>query len=73
MHRLTVSLQLIWAVIVVTMPNDWKTFIEANFSTITEEFKKYTNKQLSDEFYSLDTSRIFYCVVGRRENFNDKT
>ena len=53
---------------------DWKIFIEANFSAITEEFKKYTNKQLTDEFYCLDTSRIFYCVIaGRRDDFNDKT
>lgn len=54
--------------------DDWKIFIESNFSTITEEFKKYANKQLPDEFYSLDTSRIYYCVVaGRRTDYNDKT
>lgn len=54
--------------------NDWKAFISANFSAITEEFKKYTNKQLPDEFYRFDNTRFNYIVIaGMRSNFKEKT
>ncbi len=54
--------------------NDWDAYIMSNFSAITSEFKKYTSKQLPDEFYSYDNTRINYMVIaGRRSDFNDKT
>ena len=54
--------------------NDWKDFLASNFSTITTEFQKYTTKQLPDEFYSFDPTRMNFAVVaGRRDNFNKRT
>jgi len=54
--------------------NDWKAFIQSNYSTITAEFKKHTTKQLTDEFYDYDATRMnFVVVAGRRDDFNDKT
>ena len=54
--------------------NDWKAFIDSNYSAVTAEFKKHTNKQLPDEFYTYDTTRINYVVVaGRRSDYNEKT
>ena len=54
--------------------NDWKAFIQSNYSTITAEFKKHTTKQLPDEFYDYDATRMnFVVVAGRRNDFNDKT
>lgn len=52
--------------------DDWKTFIESNYSTIYTEFQKYTTTTLPDEFVRFDSSRMNYVVVaGRRENFNN--
>lgn len=54
--------------------NDWKAFIDSNYSAVTAEFKKYANKQLPDEFYTYDATRIHYVVVaGRRNDYNEKT
>ncbi len=54
--------------------NDWKTFIESNYSSVTSEFKKHTSKQLPDEFYTYDATRMNYVVVaGRRSDYNEKT
>lgn len=55
---------------------DWDTWIESNFHSLTDEFRKSTvpRKPLPNEFVSLDKTRIFYAVVaGRRSDFNDKT
>lgn len=55
---------------------DWKTYIEANYSSIKAEFEKNTTKPLPKEFTSFDSSRIHYVVVvGRRQDFdrNEKT
>lgn len=55
---------------------DWDTWLDSNFSTLRNVFKKYKNpsKELPSEFYEYDKTRIHYLVVaGRREHFNDKT
>lgn len=58
----------------ISQINDWKAFIESNYGAVTTEFKKHTIKQLPDEFYTYDTTRMNYVVVaGRRNDFNDKT
>ncbi len=58
----------------INQVNDWKAYLSANYSIITEEFKKYTSKQLPDEFYRFDSTRFNYIVIaGRRSDFNDKT
>lgn len=54
--------------------NDWKNYIASNYSSISAEFKKYTTKQLPDEFYTYDATRFHYIVVGgRRKDFTEKT
>lgn len=51
----------------------WKRYIEANFSSLTEEFRKYTNKTLSNEFCIYDSTRFFFVVIaGRRDFFNEE-
>lgn len=58
----------------INQVNDWKMWIEANYTSFVESFQKETFKELSKEFYKLDTSRIHYIVVaGRRKNFTEKT
>lgn len=50
---------------------DWKTYIEANYSSIKAEFEKHTKKPLPKEFTSFDSSRMHYViVVGRRRDFD---
>lgn len=50
---------------------DWKGYLEANYSSIKAEFEKHTNKPLPKEFTSFDSSRIHYVVVaGRRNDFD---
>lgn len=54
--------------------DDWKTFIEENYSTISAEFRKYTSKMLPNEFHTFDSTRMHYVVVaGRRSDYKDKT
>jgi len=54
--------------------DDWKIWIEANYSSFIETFQKETDKNLPKEFYKLDTTRIHYALVaGRRNNFTEKT
>lgn len=54
--------------------DEWKTFIESNYSTIYEEFRKFTHKSLPDEFMRFDSSRMNYVVVaGRRQDFENDT
>lgn len=54
--------------------NDWSAFIQSDYSSITTEFKKYTRKQLPDEFYKYDATRFNYVVIaGRRSDFSEKT
>lgn len=56
--------------------NDWKIWLDGNYSSLKENFNKYKSntKPLSEEFYTLDTSRIHYVVVvGRRIDFIEKT
>ncbi|MFC4636077.1 Shedu anti-phage system protein SduA domain-containing protein [Dokdonia ponticola] len=55
---------------------DWDSWIEGNFSSLKLIFNKYKspNKNLPNEFLTLDKSRIHYTVIsGRRSDFNDKT
>lgn len=54
--------------------NDWKYFLEKNFTTLYSEFEKYTNDNLPDEFRRYDSTRMNYLVVaGRRADFKEKT
>lgn len=52
---------------------DWKTFIESNYSTIYSEFEKYTKKDLPKDFVHFDSTRMHYVVVaGRRVDFDNE-
>jgi hypothetical protein len=56
--------------------SDWQSWLEENFSSLTETFDKYRHpeKPLPREFMKFDSSRIHYAVIaGRREHFNEKT
>ncbi len=56
--------------------NDWDTWLEENFNTLSEIFGrlKNPNENLPNEFYKLDKSRIHYVVVvGRREHYKERT
>lgn len=60
----------------ISQLEDWSRWLQSNYYSLTETFKKYKNneKQLSDEFYNYDSSRMHYVVVaGRRSDFNDTT
>lgn len=53
---------------------DWKTWLESNYSSITETFKKEAKEALVDEFYKYDSTRCHYVIVaGRRADYTDKT
>lgn len=55
---------------------DWKTWIESRYSSISETFEKATQDRTSlpAEFYQLDLSRIHFAVVaGRRSDFKEHT
>lgn len=55
---------------------DWDSWLDSNFSTLRNLFKKYKNhtKELPSEFYELDKTRIHYLVIaGQRKHFNEKT
>lgn len=52
----------------------WKIWLEKNFTHLKPIFEKSKNevKQLPDEFYQYDSTRVHYCVVGgRRQNFSN--
>ncbi|SHF01735.1 protein of unknown function [Psychroflexus salarius] len=56
--------------------NDWKHWLDKNFSTLINVFNKYKNptENLPSEFYEYDSTRMEYVVIaGRRKDFNDKT
>lgn len=56
--------------------NCWNEWLEENYSTLSENFRKlkHPEKELPEEFYKLDTSRINYSVIaGKRSDFSDKT
>lgn len=53
--------------------DDWKMWLEQNFSSLQEFFRKHIKQgdQLPDELLRLDTSRINYVVIaGRRDDFH---
>lgn len=55
---------------------DWDEWIDANFQSLKNVFKKYQNpnRNLPSEFYELDKTRIHYLVIaGQRKHFNEKT
>ena len=53
---------------------DWKKYLEANYTSIYTEFKRYTNKNLPDEFVHYDSSRMHYVIItGRRADFDNDT
>lgn len=54
--------------------NDWKSYIESNWSTINSELMKYSlpNINFPKEFYNYDSTRIRYLVIsGRRIDYTD--
>ena len=54
--------------------DDWKQFIESNYSTVAAEFEKHTDKPLPREFTRYDSTRMHYVVVaGRRLNYKENT
>ena len=58
----------------INQVNDWRIFIEGNYSALTAEYKKAANKPLPDEFYTYNSARFNYMVIaGRRADFNDRT
>ena len=60
----------------LTQLADWKSWIEARYSSFSETFNKLrqADKQLPPEFTQLDTSRFHYVVIaGRRTDFKEKT
>ena len=48
--------------------DEWKTFIESNYSIVKTEFERYTNEPLPKEFTSFDSTRMHYVVVAGRRN-----
>lgn len=55
---------------------DWKYWLEANYSSLYETFRKYKspNQDLPPEFLKYDSTRIHYAVIaGRRSDFNERT
>ncbi|TYA78542.1 Shedu anti-phage system protein SduA domain-containing protein [Seonamhaeicola marinus] len=55
---------------------DWDLWIDSNFFSLKQVFKKYKNpnKELPSEFYELDKTRIHYLVIaGQRTDFNENT
>ena len=58
----------------ISQINDWKWYLESSFSSVSDEFLKYTTKELPKEMHRFDSSRMNYVVVaGRRKHFNEKT
>lgn len=60
----------------INQVKDWERFVEGNFNAVYRELKKYTNKDLPQEFITYESARVHYVVVaGRRKDFdeNEKT
>lgn len=56
--------------------NDWKTWLEKNYSSLKNVFNKQLNpnRQLPTEFLEYDSTRMNFVIVsGRRKDFNEKT
>jgi len=56
--------------------NDWSHWLEKSYGTLINVFNKHKRigENLSEEFYSFDSSRMEYAVIaGRRSDFNDKS
>jgi hypothetical protein len=56
--------------------DDWKTWLNANFSSLKETFYKAKKQErlLPDEFVSMNNDRIHYVVIaGRRDDFSPTT
>lgn len=56
--------------------DDWREWLEENYQSLYETFKKYGHptKSLPYEFLKLDTTRLHYVVVaGRRGHFSENT
>lgn len=54
--------------------DDWKSFLESNYSSVYSEFCKYTTKTLPHEFAQYDSTRMHFVVVaGRRNDFENDT
>lgn len=54
----------------------WNAWLEAQYSSLKETFDRYRrrDKNLPDEFFTLDKSRVnFLVVAGKRINFTDHT
>lgn len=51
--------------------DDWKTYIEAHYATIQEEFEKHTQNMLPKEFLRYDATRMHFVVVAGRRNHYD--
>lgn len=55
---------------------DWDEWIDNNFQHLKAVFRKFSNpdKDLPNEFYELDKSRLhFLCVGGQRKHYKEKT
>lgn len=55
---------------------DWDTWLDANFFSLKEVFKKMKNENINlpDEFITYDKTRINYCLIaGMRNDFSTKT
>ena len=55
---------------------NWESWLEAHYPTLKETFDKSRNRKrdLPDEFYTMDKTRINYCVIsGRRIDFTPVT
>lgn len=53
---------------------DWKRWLDSNFSSLSEYWRKNTLQFLPEEFISYEATRFHYVVVaGRRDDFKNKT
>lgn len=60
----------------ISQLDEWKRWLMSNYSSFNENFRKCKNKEkdLPEEFFTLDTSRFHYVVIaGRREDFTELT
>lgn len=60
----------------VSQVDDWKFWLEQNYSQIGQTLKKYKTLDtvMPEELFKYDSSRMNYCVVaGRRQHYNEQT